>query len=188
MDWRAVRRSSAWTRPCDRKKRQRSCQLRTGSVQSVSAILVSLAFSGSCIAALAALAWQVQHAATSWSLIVLLRLTLLMCLLSICDSETDSLHGDLAFSSQEWQPVLLCCSLPGTDFIAQMLPLLNSVFGSSSQSCYVFLAWQWTKTDRKKGMSAWMINNDNNGDMLCVIVSHDGTCSVVEYDNSYNIY
>ena len=104
MDWRAVRRSSAWTRPCDRKKRSRSWQIRTVSVQSVAAILVLLAFSGSYITALAAVAWQVQHAAMSWSLLVLLQLTVLMCLLSICASETNSLHDSRCF--------LLFCQVP----------------------------------------------------------------------------
>ena len=64
----------------------------------------------------------------SGSLIVVLLLTVLMCLLSICASETDSLHDDVAFSAQIWQPLVLCCSLPGTDFIAQMLPFLNIMF------------------------------------------------------------
>ena len=46
----------------------------------------------------------------SGSLIVVLLLTVLMCLLSICASETDSLHDDVAFSAQIWQPLVLCCS------------------------------------------------------------------------------
>ena len=80
LQWRA-----APTRPCDRqKKRSRSWQIRTVSVQSVAAVLVLPAFSGSYITALAAVAWQVQHAAMSSSLLVLLQLTVLMYLLSRC--------------------------------------------------------------------------------------------------------
>ena len=42
-----------------------------------------------------------------------------MFLLLIYDSEIDNFHDDLAFDSQEWQPVLLCYSLLGIDFIPQ---------------------------------------------------------------------
>ena len=51
--------------------------LREVSVQSVAAVLVLPAFSGSYITALAAVAWQVQHTAMSSSLLVLLQLVLL---------------------------------------------------------------------------------------------------------------
>ena len=105
MDWRAVRRSSAWTRPCERQKKgSRSWQIRTVSVQSVATILVLLAFSGSYITALAAVAWQVHHAAMSWSFLVLLQLTVLICLLSFCASETNSLRDSRCF--------LLLCQAP----------------------------------------------------------------------------
>ena len=105
MDWRAVRRSSAWTRPRERQKKgSRSWQIRTVSVQSVATILLLLAFSGSSITALAAVAWQVHHAAMSWSLLVLLQLTVLICLLSICASETNSLRDSRCF--------LLFCQAP----------------------------------------------------------------------------
>ena len=56
-------------------------------MQSVAAVLVLPAFSGSYITALAAVAWQVQHAAMSSSLLVLLQLMVLTYLLSICASE-----------------------------------------------------------------------------------------------------
>ena len=115
MDWRAVRRSSAWTRPCERqKKRSRSWRIRTVSVQSVAAILVLLAFSGSYITALAAVAWQVHHAAMSWSLLVLLQLTVLICLLSICASETNSLRDSrcfLLFCQAPTSSRRCCCSI-----------------------------------------------------------------------------
>ena len=55
-------------------------------MQSVAAVLVLPAFSGSYITALAAVALQVQQAAMSSSLLVLLQLTVLMYLLSICAS------------------------------------------------------------------------------------------------------
>ena len=54
-------------------------QLRI-AVQSVAAVLVLPAFSRSYITTLAAVAWQVQHAAMSSSLVVLLQLTALMYL------------------------------------------------------------------------------------------------------------
>ena len=73
-------------------------------MQSVATILVLLAFSGSYITALAAVAWQVHHAAMSWSLLVLLQLTVLICLLSICASETNSLRDSRCF--------LLFCQAP----------------------------------------------------------------------------
>ena len=115
MDRRAVRRSSAWTRPCERqKKRSRSWPIRTVSVQSVAAILVLLAFSGSYITALAAVAWQVHHAAMSWSLLVLLQLTVLICLLSICASETNSLRDSrcfLLFCQAPTSSRRCCCSI-----------------------------------------------------------------------------
>ena len=69
-------------------------------------ILVLLAFSGSYITALAAVAWQVHHAAMSWSLLVLLQLTVLICLLSICASETNSLRDSRCF--------LLFCQAPAS--------------------------------------------------------------------------
>ena len=115
MDRRAVRRSSAWTRPCERqKKRSRSWPIRTVSVQSVTTILVLLAFSGSYITALAAVAWQVHHAAMSWSLLVLLQLTVLICLLSICASETNSLRDSrcfLLFCQAPTSSRRCCCSI-----------------------------------------------------------------------------
>ena len=49
-------------------------------MQSVAAVLVLPAFSGSYITTLATVAWQVQHAAMSSSLVVLLQLTVLMYL------------------------------------------------------------------------------------------------------------
>ena len=69
-------------------------------------ILVLLAFSGSYITALAAVAWQVHHAAMSWSLLVLLQLTVLICLLSICASESNSLRDSRCF--------LLFCQAPAS--------------------------------------------------------------------------
>ena len=96
------------------KKRSRSWQIRTVSAQSVATILVLLAFSGSYIAALAAVAWQVHHAAMSWSLLVLLQLTVLICLLSICASETNS-FGDsrcfLLFCEAPTSSRRCCCSI-----------------------------------------------------------------------------
>ena len=96
------------------KKRSRSWQIRTVSAQSVATILVLLAFSGSYITALAAVAWQVHHAAMSWSLLVLLQLTVLICLLSICASETNS-FGDsrcfLLFCEAPTSSRRCCCSI-----------------------------------------------------------------------------
>ena len=110
-----MRRSSAWTRPCERqKKRSRSWQIRPVSVQSVATILVLLAFSGSYITALAAVAWQVHHAAMSWSLLVLLQLTVLICLLSICASESNSLRDSrcfLLFCQAPTSSRRCCCSI-----------------------------------------------------------------------------
>ena len=96
------------------EKRSRSWQIRTVSVQSVATILVLLAFSGSYITALAAVAWQVHHAAMSWSLLVLLQLTVLICLLSICASETNSLRDSrcfLLFCQAPTSSRRCCCSI-----------------------------------------------------------------------------
>ena len=96
------------------EKRSRSWPIRTVSVQSVAAILVLLAFSGSYITALAAVAWQVHHAAMLWSLLVLLQLTVLICLLSICASETNSLRDSrcfLLFCQAPTSSRRCCCSI-----------------------------------------------------------------------------
>ena len=96
------------------EKRSRSWQIRTVSVQSVATILVLLAFSWSYITALAAVAWQVHHAAISWSLLVLLQLTVLICLLSFCASETNSLRDSrcfLLFCQAPTSSRRCCCSI-----------------------------------------------------------------------------
>ena len=72
----------------------------------------------SCVAcyitALAAVAWQVHHAAMSWSLLVLLQLTVLICLLSFCASETNSLRDSrcfLLFCQAPTSSRRCCCSI-----------------------------------------------------------------------------
>ena len=64
--------------------------------------------------ALATVAWQVHHAAMSWSLLVLLQLTVLTCLLSICASETNSLRDSrcfLLFCQAPTSSRRCCCSI-----------------------------------------------------------------------------
>ena len=132
LQWRA-----APTRPCDRqKKRSRSWQIRTVSVQSVAAVLVLPAFSGSYITALAAVAWQVQHAAMSSSLLVLLQLTVLMYLLSIGASEKKSLHDSRSF--------LLFCQVP-TSSPSSSRPCRRSARGKNKRACgpiYIYICMQ----------------------------------------------
>ena len=83
-------------------------------MQSVAAVLVLPVFSGSYITALAAVAWQVQQAAMSSSLLVLLQLTVLICLLSTCASETNSLRDSrcfLLFCQAPTSSRRCCCSI-----------------------------------------------------------------------------
>ena len=101
-------------------------------MQSVAAVLVLPAFSGSYITALAAVAWQVQHAAMSSSLLVLLQLTVLMYLLSIGASEK-SLHDSRSF--------LLFCQVP-TSSPSSSRPCRRSARGKNKRACgpiYIYI-------------------------------------------------
>ena len=85
-----------------------------------------VACSGSYISALAAVAWQVQHAAMSSSLQVLLQLTVLMYLLSICASEKKTLHDSRSF--------LLFCQVP-TSSQSSSCPCRRSARGKNKRAC-----------------------------------------------------
>ena len=98
---------------------------RTVSVQSVAAVLVLPAFSGSYITALATVAWQVQHAAMSSSLLVLLQLTVLMYLFSICASEK---------YLQDSRSFLLFCQVP-TSSPSSSRPCRRSARGKNKRAC-----------------------------------------------------